>query len=182
MVERVAMLCLHTSPLDQPGTGSSGGMNVYVSGLARALATADIEVDIFTRSPDQLHMISEAPNVRVIALPGGPAGPLAKDTLALVAPEYAAAIDRLAAGEGRLYDIVHSHYWISGLAGVQLADRWSVPFVHMFHTLSRVKTRFAGSPADPRRAAGEQRVLDAADAVVVANQIEATHLRESYRV
>ena len=182
MVGRVAMLCLHTSPLDQPGTGSSGGMNVYTRALSRALAAADIEVDLFTRSTGGLTIVADAPGVRVIAVPAGRPGPVAKGAIAPLAPACAEAIERFAASQGLRYDVVHSHYWISGLTGIQLADRWSVPLVHMFHTLSRIKTRFAGSAADPQRAHGEQRVLDAADAVVAANRIECDQLREAYRV
>jgi D-inositol-3-phosphate glycosyltransferase len=182
MIERVALLCLHTSPLDQPGAGSSGGMNVYVRELARALATAGIEVDVFTRSADRVRSVTDMPDVRVVAVPIGPPGPLAKNALAMLASEGAATIAQLAAAERRGYDLIHSHYWVSGLAGARLAEHWSIPLVHMFHTLSRVKTRFAGSPCDPQRALGEQRVLDLADAVVVANQVEHRDVRQLYRV
>lgn len=182
MVERVAVLCLHTSPLDQPGAGSGGGMNVYVRDLARALAASGIEVDVFTRSTDHLRIVTDAADVRIIAVPFGPPGPLEKRALAMLAAEGAGAIADVAAAERRGYDLIHSHYWTSGLTGARLAERWSVPLVHMFHTLSRVKTRFAGTPCDPRRALGEQRVLDVADAVVVANQVEHRDVRQLYQV
>ena len=182
MIERVAMICLHSSPLDQPGTGSSGGMNVYVRALARALAAADVEVDIFTRSATTAQMVQDAPNVRVLALQIGPVGPLPKGAFGTLGEESAAAILEQAAAAGRHYDVVHSHYWSSGLVGSLLAARWSAPLVHMFHTLSRVKSEFAGSPPDDARAAGEQQVLDRADAIVVANAIERAQILDLYRV
>ena len=181
MIERVAMICVHSSPLDQPGTGSSGGMNVYVRALARALAASDVEVDIFTRSATTVQVVRDAPNVRVLALPIGPAGPLPKGAFGALGEAAAAAIAEQAGDEGRRYDVVHSHYWSSGLVGSLLAARWSVPLVHMFHTLSRVKSEFAGSPPDEVRAAGEQRVLDRADAIVVANAIERAQILDLYR-
>lgn len=181
MIGRVAMLSLHTSPLDQPGTGSGGGMNVYVRELARALGSADVEVDIFTRSSEGALVIPDAPHVQVIALPMGPAGPLAKGELEAILPDCVRAIRDYAAATGRPHALVHSHYWLSGLAGIELAGAWSVPLVHMFHTLSRIKTRLAGSAPDPRRARGEARVLRAADAVVVANQVERAQILDLYR-
>jgi D-inositol-3-phosphate glycosyltransferase len=182
-VERVAMLSLHTSPLDQPGTGSSGGMNVYVRELARALGVAGIEVDIFTRAPGgRLSIVSAGPGVRVVAVPAGPHSPLPKGDLAAFAHTWAGAIAALACAERRPYDLVHSHYWISGLAGITLARAWQTPLVHMFHTLSRLKTRFAGAEPDIPRARGEQQVLDAASAVVVANSLERIQLLQNYTV
>ena len=182
MVSRVAMLSLHSSPLDQPGSGSSGGMNVYVRELAQALAAEDLAIDIFTRSADVKRIVEEQRGVRVIALPAGPTGPVAKHALVDLAPALLHGIDSFAQGEGNGYDIVHSHYWISGLVARRLAQRWSVPMVHMFHTLSRVKSHFGGATEDLQRAAGEQRVLDAADVIVVPNSIEASQLRALYDV
>ena len=158
-------------------------MNVYVRELSRALGMAGIEVDIFTRSPDgRLSIVHDGPGVRVVAVPAGPAGPLPKGDLAVWAPACADAIAALACAERRPYDLVHSHYWISGLTGIALARAWQTPLVHMFHTLSRLKTRFAGAEADILRARGEQQVLDAASAVVVANSIERLQLTQSYAV
>ena len=156
-------------------------MNVYVRALARALAASDVEVDIFTRSATTVQVVRDAPNVRVLALPIGPAGPLPKGAFGALGEAAAAAIAGQAAAEGRRYDVVHSHYWSSGLVGSLLAARWSVPLVHMFHTLSRVKSEFAGSPPDEARTAGEQRVLDRADAIVVANAIERAQILDLYR-
>jgi D-inositol-3-phosphate glycosyltransferase len=181
MVRNVAMVCLHTNPLDQPGTGSSGGMNVYVRSLARALAETDVEVDIYTRAHGTLAVTAIAPGVRVIAVPAGAPGPVPKAGINRLVPALTRAIAGFAARDDREYDLVHSHYWVSGLAGTVLATNWSVPHVHMFHTLSRLKTRYAGNAPDEQRAAGEQQVLDAVDAVVTANQIEARQLRQEYR-
>lgn len=180
MDQRVAMLCLHSSPLDTPGTGSSGGMNVYVRELSRSLAASGTAVDIFTRSQGAIQIHHDADGVRVIAVPVGPPGPLPKNAIADQAPALLHAI--VEAAHGLRYDLVHSHYWVSGLVARHLAHRWNVPSVHMFHTLSRVKTRFAGSTPDERRARGEQRVLDTTDAIVVANEAERDQLRALYCV
>ena len=181
-VSRVAMLSLHTSPLDQPGQGSSGGMNVYVRELAHALANMDIAVDIYTRSPGQLQVTGDGTGVRVIAVPAGPPGPVEKGAIADLAPALLDGIARLAAREQLHYDIVHSHYWSSGLIGHRLSVRWSIPQVHMFHTLSRVKTRYAGAPEDTRREIAELRLLDSADTIVAPNTVERMQIFELYGV
>ncbi|HEY8287214.1 MAG TPA: glycosyltransferase [Chloroflexota bacterium] len=177
---RVAMLCLHSSPLDDPGAGAGGGMNVYVRELARALADAGTVVDIFTRSPDQVHVVEEAARVRVIALPAGPRGAVAKDTVPSLSPALLAGISRFAKAEDRRYDLVHSHYWSSGCVAQRLSRLWRVPHVHMFHTLSRIKTAYAGTPPDPRRAHVEANLLDAAHAIVVATPVERTEILTHY--
>lgn len=180
MIKRVAMPCLHGSPLDEPGTASGGGMNVYVRELARALAAIGIAVDIFSRSPDQARVVEDAPGVRVITLPAGPPGPVAKDLVPSLAPALLAGISRFAKGEGRGYDLVHSHYWSSGCVAQRLARLWRVPHVHMFHTLSRIKTAYAGTPPDPRRAHVEANLLDTAQAVVVATPVERAEILAHY--
>ena len=180
MIRRVAMLCLHSSPLDDPGAGAGGGMNVYVRELARALAEAGTVVDIFTRSPDHLRVFEDAPGVRVIAIPAGPRGGVAKDTVPSLSPALLAGISRFAKAEGRRYDLVHSHYWSSGCVAQRLSRLWRVPHVHMFHTLSRIKTAYAGTPPDPRRAHVEANLLDAAHAVVVATPVERAEILAHY--
>ncbi|HVA88391.1 MAG TPA: glycosyltransferase, partial [Chloroflexota bacterium] len=180
MIRRVAMLCLHSSPLDDPGAGAGGGMNVYVRELARALADAGTAVDIFTRSPDHLHVVEDAPRVRVVAIPAGPRGIVAKDTIPSLSPALLAGISRFAKAEGRRYDLVHSHYWSSGCVAQRLSRLWRVPHVHMFHTLSRIKTAYAGTPPDPRRAHVEANLLDAAHAIVVATPVERAEILAHY--
>jgi D-inositol-3-phosphate glycosyltransferase len=180
MIGRIAMLSLHTSPLDQPGAGSSGGMNVYVRELSQALAAQDVPVDVFTRSPGGPQIVDDGEGVRVIGIPAGPPGPVAKQELANLVPALICGIAGVAAEEGHGYDVVHSHYWSSGLAAKRLARRWDAPHVHMFHTLARAKARYAGTAIDLRRSQVEERLLDTADAIVVSNQVERAQLMDLY--
>lgn len=143
---RVAMLCLHTSPLDQPGSGDAGGMNVYVRHTALALAAAGAAVDIFTRSPHAREAVGIAAGVVVHHIAAGPDGPVAKEDLPQYVPQITAGI--LAGGFGQ-YDVVHSHYWISGLVGLELAGRWDVPLVHTMHTMAKVKRRLQRDADEP---------------------------------
>jgi D-inositol-3-phosphate glycosyltransferase len=163
---RIAMLSLHSGPLDQPGEGSSGGMNVYIQDLSRALATVDVA--------------QFAPGVRVFSVPAGPVGPVAKGDIANLVPALLEGIDDVAGSQTRPYGLVHSHYWASGMVGQRLARRWNVPHVQMFHTLSRIKTKYAGSAPDPRRERAEVRLLRLAHAIVVSNPVERMQILEQY--
>lgn len=181
---RIAMLSVHTSPLDQPGSGDAGGMNVYINQLARSLAATGASVEIFTRrtrGQPATEAIAEGVLVRHIG-----AGPeaLAKDDL----PRY---LDAFATGvlEGesdrcvRPFDVVHSHYWLSGMVGRRLVKGWSAPLVHTMHTLAKVKNT-ALAPGDvpetPRRAVGEEQVVAAAHALVASTAQEAWDLVRLY--
>jgi D-inositol-3-phosphate glycosyltransferase len=179
-VKRIAMLSLHSSPLDQPGAGSSGGMNVYVRDLSRSLTALDLNVDIFTRSSAGRIVVDDAPGVRVIGVPGCRTGAVSKNEIADMVPALIRGIDEVVRGERLSYDVLHSHYWISGMAGRRLGTLWDVPHVQMFHTLSRIKSKYAGNAPDPRRERTEIRLLQTADAVVVSNPVERKQIRELY--
>ena len=179
-MKRIAMLSLHSSPLDQPGAGSSGGMNVYVRDLGRSLAALDLNIDVFTRGSAGLTMVEDVPGVRVIGVPDCRDGAASKNEIADMVPALIQGIDDVVKRERLTYDIVHSHYWISGMAGRRLAALWDVPHVQMFHTLSRIKNKFAGTAADPRRERSEIRLLQMADAVVVSNPVKRMQIRELY--
>lgn len=165
---RIAMLSLHTSPLAQPGTGDAGGMNVYVRQVALALAERGARIEIFTRGPSTGPQ-AIADGVRVHQVPAGPAGPLPKESLPRYLPELAAAIAARCPSD---VDLIHSHYWMSGLVGLDLAARWSVPLVHTMHTLAKVKRRLQ-SDADEsdRRVAAETRLAREATRLT-ANTVE----------
>ncbi len=180
MRTRIAMLTLHSGPLDQPGAGSSGGMNVYVRDLSHALARLDMAVDVFARADGDASMVEDVPGVRLFAVPAGPRGPASKAQIADMAPALISGIEAARLAAGAEYDLVHSHYWISGLAGRRLATRWQVPHVQMFHTFGRIKTAFAASPRDARRDRAELRLLETADAVVVSNAVERAQVVEQY--
>ncbi|MBE3076679.1 MAG: D-inositol-3-phosphate glycosyltransferase [Actinobacteria bacterium] len=185
-VRRVAMLSVHTSPLDQPGTGDAGGLNVYVVEVSKRLARRGIEVEIFTRRTDGgLPVQSElAPGVRVRNVIAGPFEGLGKDDLPGQLCAFAQGVMRAEAArpEG-WYDLVHSHYWLSGQVGWLAADRWRVPLVHTMHTMARVKnSRLAqgDTPEPPGREIGEAQVVESADRLVANTLGEAGELIDLY--
>ncbi|MFA5787320.1 MAG: D-inositol-3-phosphate glycosyltransferase [Actinomycetota bacterium] len=180
-VRRVAVVCVHTSPLDQPGVGDSGGMNVYVRSLADELARRGIESDIFTRASDPKadRVVDLSETARVINVPAGPAGPVDKHELPRYLSEFLCALLRFGSAAGRPYDVIHSHYWLSGWVGRLLRERWHVPMAASFHTLGKVKNLMRGreDSAEPAaRIAGEARVVASADAVFASTPAEASEL------
>ena len=183
---RVAMLSVHTSPLDQPGTGDAGGLNVYVVEVARRLAERGVEVDVFTRATTsrQPPVARLAPGVSVRHVPAGPYGPLDKSELPGEVCALAAGVLRAeAAREPGWYDLVHSHYWLSGQVGLLTAQRWDVPLVHSMHTLAKVKNLALAAGDDPEppiRVAGEEQVVAAADRLVANTHDEARQLVALY--
>ncbi|HVU71606.1 MAG TPA: D-inositol-3-phosphate glycosyltransferase [Mycobacteriales bacterium] len=185
-LRRVAVLSMHTSPLDQPGTGDAGGLNVYVVELARRLAQRGVEVEVFTRatSSDLAPRVELAPGVVVRHVEAGPYEGLGKDELPAQLCAFTAGVlaeeARHAAGH---YDLVHSHYWLSGQVGWVAAERWGVPLVHSAHTLAKVKNSWLADGDDPEprvRVVGEQQVVDAADRLLAATTLEAAELRDLY--
>lgn len=183
---RVAVLSYHSSPLDEPGAGDAGGMTVYVRHLARALADAGVATDIFTRAVGERRApVTLFPSVRVIPIPAGPEDAVPKEELQAHLEEFADGIRAFAIGQRVSYDLVHSHYWQSGLAGVALRDAWGIPLVHSPHTLGRVKNRFLApgdSPESALRIAGEDAIKAGADVVIASTDEEAEQLRCLYRV
>jgi D-inositol-3-phosphate glycosyltransferase len=185
-VRRVAMLSVHTSPLEQPGTGDAGGLNVYVVEVSKRLAQRGIEVEIFTRKTDgALPMQAElAPGVHVRNVLAGPFEGLGKDDLPGQLCAFAQGVMRAEAArpEG-WYDLVHSHYWLSGQVGWLAADRWRVPLVHTMHTMARVKNAQLAegdSPEPTGREIGEAQVVESADRLVANTEGEARELIDLY--
>ncbi|OBB37952.1 D-inositol-3-phosphate glycosyltransferase [Mycobacterium sp. 852002-51961_SCH5331710] len=179
---RVAVLSVHTSPLAQPGTGDAGGMNVYVLQSALQMARRGVEVEIFTRatsSADQ-PIVRVAPGVLVRNVVAGPFEGLDKYDLPTQLCAFTAGVLRAeATHEPGYYDVVHSHYWLSGQVGWLARDRWAVPLVHTAHTLAAVKNAALAegdSPEPPLRAVGEQQVVDEADRLIVNTEHEAQQL------
>ena len=184
---RIAMLSYHTCPLATLGGKDTGGMNVYVRELTRQLGLMGIHVDVFTRSQDEhvphvLHDLGYGN--RVVHVPAGPEVPLDKRELAEHIPVFVEGVKQFAREKGIRYDLIHSHYWMSGVAADSLSDEWNVPIVHMFHTLGEMKNRIALSDAEREgayRIDGEKQVLARADRIVVATVAEQTQLRFLYR-
>lgn len=183
---RVATVSLHTSPLDQPGTGDAGGMNVYVVEVARRMAERGVAVDVFTRatSPDLPPVVELAPGVNVRHVPAGPYGRLDKNTLAEhLCPFVFGMLRAEAQSEPGHYDLVHGHYWLSGQAGVMAARRWGVPLVQSMHTMARVKNASLAEGDEPEpetRVLGEDQLVRQADQLIANTDDEARQLRNHY--
>ncbi len=183
----VAMLSYHTCPLATLGGKDTGGMNVYVRDLTRALGQMGIHVDVFTRSQDEhvphvLHDLGYGN--RVVHIPAGPEKPLPKKELAAYLPQFVQGIQNFAAEKGIRYDVIHSHHWMSGLAAELLADEWKTPIVHMFHTLGEMKNRIARDDSEREgayRLDGERRVLARADKIIAATLAEQAQLQWLYK-
>jgi D-inositol-3-phosphate glycosyltransferase len=180
------MISLHTSPLDQPGTGDAGGMNVYVTELARRLAQRDIEVDIFTRATASSQPVDVpiAAGVRVRHIVAGPFEGLAKNDLPGQLCVFAREVLRTEAQfDVGHYDAVHSHYWLSGQVGALARDRWGVPLVHSMHTMAKVKNGLLAegdTPEPQARVIGEEQVVAASDMLIANTVDEAKDLINSY--
>lgn len=176
------MLSVHTSPLAQPGTGDAGGMNVYVLQTSLELARRGVEVEIFTRATSSADepVVPVAPGVLVRNVVAGPFEGLDKNDLPTQLCAFTAGVLRAeATHEPGYYDILHSHYWLSGQVGWLAADRWAVPLVHTAHTLAAVKNASlaVGDTAEPpMRSVGEQQVVDEADRLIVNTEHEAQQL------
>jgi D-inositol-3-phosphate glycosyltransferase len=185
-LRRVAMISLHTSPLDQPGTGDAGGMNVYVTELARQLAGRGVEVDIFTRATSSAHepVVEAAPGVSVRHVVAGPFEGLGKAELPGQLCVFAREVLRAeAAYDPGHYDVVHSHYWLSGQVGALARDRWGVPLVHSMHTTAKIKNALLAEGDTPEPAAriiGEEQVVAAADMLIANTDDEAKDLIRCY--
>jgi D-inositol-3-phosphate glycosyltransferase len=183
---RVAVLSVHTSPLEQPGTGDAGGMNVYVVETSKRLAALGVEVEVFTRATgsDLPPVVELSPGVTVRHVTAGPFEGLSKEDLPAQLCALTSGVLRAeAAHEPGWYDVVHSHYWLSGQVGWLATERWGVPLVHTAHTLAKVKNLALAdgdAPEPLRRVVGEQQVVEASDRLVANTGDEARQLVELY--
>ncbi|MGW6375241.1 D-inositol-3-phosphate glycosyltransferase [Rhodococcus sp. NPDC055112] len=185
-LRRVAVLSVHTSPLAQPGTGDAGGMNVYVLQTALQLARRGVEVEIFTRATSSADapVVEAAPGVLVRNVVAGPFEGLDKHDLPTQLCAFAAGVLREEAHhEPGHYDLVHSHYWLSGQVGWLARDRWGVPLVHTAHTLAAVKNAALADgdvPEPVARQIGEQQVVAEADRLITNTADESKQLIDIY--
>lgn len=176
MSHAIAMLSVHTSPLALPGSAKdAGGMNVYMRELALELGRSHFTVDIFTRrtQTDQPEIVYLAPRVRVIHIEAGPVAPIAKNDLYPYLPVFARHVEAFARRKRLSYTLVHSHYWLSGVVGLQLAGRWQVPHITMFHTLAHLKQ--LANPAEAESALRlemERRLIQQADRIIATTADE----------
>lgn len=186
LIRRVALLSLHTSPMEQPGSGDAGGMNVYVRELASSLAEAGVDVEIFTRATaaNQPAVEHPDPGVCVHNVLAGPPRKIPKEELPGLLSSMVAEVEQIRRRQqhGR-YDIIHSHYWVSGLAGLELSRLWGVPLVHTMHTMAKVKNLLLESgeaPEPRRREVGEQRIVGGASRLIANTNAEARELVSHY--
>jgi D-inositol-3-phosphate glycosyltransferase len=182
----IAMLSYHTCPLAVLGGKNTGGMNVYVRELTRFLGRIGVHVDVFTRSQDE-HVPYVSHDLgyfnRVVHIPAGPEVFLPKKELSTYTDTFAEGIQTFAARKEITYDLIHCHYWMSGMAGAILKDAWRKPMLQMFHTLGLMKQRIGQTPEEREgqyRIAGEQFVLETADRIVAATAAERSQLELLY--
>ena len=184
---RVAMISMHTSPLEQPGSGDAGGMNVYILNIARELAASGVEVDVFTRAtrPSQGEIVAVTAGLRVINIVAGPYEGLAKEELPTQLAAFAGGIVQFTRQENVSYDLIHSHYWLSGQVSWLLRDLVRVPLIHTGHTWAAVKNAARAdhdSPETEARRICEQQLVDNADVLVVNTDDEIDQLSWHYDV
>lgn len=178
---KIAMISMHTCPLACPeallGGRETGGLNVYVRELSRELARQGKSVDVFTRYQDTetAQIQSLGPDARVIHLPAGPMAPYDKSRLPSHVDEFVAGIEAFARSEGTTYDLIHGHYWVSGMVARKLQAVWGVPLVQMFHTLGAMKNKVAKSDADLEtgdRVEIERQVMGWSDRIIAATPLD----------
>ena len=185
-IHRIAILSVHTCPLAMLGGKKTGGMNVYVRDFSRELGRQGIRVDVFTRSQDDCQpMIKHDLGYggRVIHIPAGPEKPIPVAEIGQYLDEFVAGTLAFAERENIHYDLIHSHYWLSGMVAEKLRDVWGVPIVHMFHTLGHMKNRIAqdeSERAPKERIDGEQHVIEIADRIIAATPAEEAQLNWLY--
>ena len=182
----IALISYHTCPLATLGGKDTGGMNVYVRDLTKYLGRLGIHADVFTRSQDEHvpHVLHDLGcGNRVVHIPAGPESPLPKIELKEYIPEFISGINAFAASKNIKYDLIHSHYWLSGLAAKELRSLWHTPVIHMFHTLALLKNQIAKTPAEIEsaiRIEGEKEVIAMADKIVAATVNEVDQLQNLY--
>ncbi len=172
----VAMLSMHTSPLDMPGsTRDAGGLNVYINQLTRELGQSQNLIDIFTRRTNKYtpKVVQITPQVRVINIQAGPSTPIQKHEIYQYLADFAQRIDEFRRNENIHYDVLHSHYWLSGAAALQLAHRWAIPHITMFHTLAHLKQLANPNETEPSiRLEMERRLIQQVDYIIASTNDE----------
>ncbi|NMB63091.1 MAG: glycosyltransferase family 1 protein [Chloroflexi bacterium] len=182
----IALISYHTCPLATLGGKDTGGMNVYVRDLTRYLGEMGVHADVFTRSQDEHvpHVLHDLGcGNRIVHIPAGPETPLPKEELFNHIDTFTSNIQDFANQKEIRYDVVHSHYWLSGLAALKLREKWDVPVIHMFHTLAHLKNQIAKNPAEMEgklRISSERRIVKDTDALVAATPTEQEQLLKYY--
>jgi D-inositol-3-phosphate glycosyltransferase len=184
----IAMLSYHTCPLAILGGKNTGGMNVYVRELTRFLGREGVHVDVYTRSEnDHIPQVSHDLGYfnRVVHIPAGPEVHLPKHQLLNYINTFAAGVMEFTEKKGLKYDLIHAHYWLSGLAGEMLKNAWGIPMLQMFHTLGLIKQEIGRTPEEREgesRVNGEKMVMGTADRIIAPTQTEMKQLHSLYGV
>ena len=181
-MERIALLTYHSCPTATLGERDAGGMNVYVRYAAAELAQLGARVDIFSRRHDTADPQVEeiAPGARLVHIDAGPPQ-TTKEELYQFLPDFYHGLQAFAAADGARYDVIHSHYWLSGRVGMALGRRWGIPHAATFHTLAETKRLVMGEGVDvPQRSPAERRIASRSEAVVVSDQHEVEALVSLY--
>ena len=186
-LHRVAMFSVHSCPLAVLGGRETGGMNVYVRELSRHLGQQGIAVDIYTRRQDPClpTVVEYAPRARVIHLNAGPATPYTKHRVWDHLPEFVEEVQRFMAQHDLRYQLLHSHYWLSGWVALQLRRFLQVPMVHMSHTLGYPKNAAAQQAWErepPRRLQVEHDVLKRSESLIAESPASKHHMVQEYGV
>jgi len=184
-VKRTAVFSVHSCPLAALGGKETGGMNVYVREMSREMGRLGFQADVFTRSqnPHIARVVQIGRNARVIHLKAGPEKPLPKNELLPHLPEFIDGIKKFSAEEGVSYDLIHSHYWLSARVGEALRKEWSVPLIHMFHTLGVLKNslnRRRGEKESAERIQIEKEIMASADILVAPSPWEKEKMVSHY--
>lgn len=180
---KIAMLSVHGCPLARLGTNEAGGMQLYVRALSRELGRRGMSVDVFTRrtDPSLPEIVPFGTNARVIHVDAGPAEPIDKNAVVDVLPEFVCNLQRFRRAEQIEYDIIHSHYWLSGWVGNLLSPRWGVPHLTMFHTLGRLKNKaLSGQGETDARIDVEGRIVNSASRIIASSEHERQALVDLY--
>lgn len=185
MITNVAYIAMHSSPLLQPGTGDAGGMNVYLDLLSRTMNARGVNVTTFTRreSQDQPTVTAVSDSYKVVHIDAGPFGPMSLSEMRQYAPMFASGVMGWIDDSDEQFDLVHSHYWLSGRTGVRIKDKYSIPLANSFHTLGRVKDLARGNgeqPSSNERVLTEEEVISRSDCVIASTPFEFEDLLEHY--
>lgn len=179
---RLALICFHSCPVGRLGEKDTGGMNVYVRQLARRLGKQGYQVDIFTRrhDPEDPQIVPIGKRARVIHIKAGPLA-IVKEDLYQHIPEFIYELGAFQQSECARYDLIHSHYWLSGRIGMKLSRRWRIPHIATFHTHARTKLKASPAAREvERRACVEEVVMDSVDAIVASTVVERDEITELY--
>jgi D-inositol-3-phosphate glycosyltransferase len=185
MIERVGYIAMHTSPLIQPGTGDAGGMNVYLDRLSRTMQGRGVQITTFTRrtDPDSQAVIEVMPGYRVVHIDAGEPRILSIGEMKPLVIEFTDGVLAWMDANSPDFDLVHSHYWLSGRTGVSIKDKYGIPLANSFHTLGRVKDRTRSSgeaPSSAQRLLTEQDVIARSDCVIASTPFEFEDLLAHY--